>query len=1473
MDIVLSNTVNYVNYLIDNGHPILPHTDPILTGYLNQIIHEKNFKVKPNLASDTRRIFTAVPPNVPEIKKLFADYKLEYDAIDTGVLTIFSGADMKTGLTTFIVNHDVTNRFAIPPEFQKYNFKKIGEYIEVMWDDFLTSEIIEDFKRSKYPEIKKYQPRPLKKGGLVIRNIFKSVEDLLGYMEDQEQYKFSHELLKQKDDLMSVLSDYDVTLVYGNELNDKYKKFTEKGMEKEFSDTIDNTLKEVQNTIVNDISQLTVVGGKSKIQTMIQFIMDNIPNSNITLEKIVGSEKFQKMPKSLKKTDVYTYNSESKAMYKYTIEYSDKNKINFEFMVKQKMKKFFDEKKRIVSPTGEIVKLPLAFTYSPIINKPPKEGSFELVRIFIKFLMKEGSLTPVYQHMFDINTGTLVEEEYDYVSEFLDVSIDKIPKTVVKESDIERNNKSLELSFSSIILDNYQMLVEGLQPNKAGKRCKRLNVIFSIYNLIYTLKRIGKLKKDININTDWVEKYSEKDRIDMFCNLIKVCFGWSPNDQQDKDCSNVFNYAKNLKFHHIAMIFDKYSTKYAVQNEDETPQNKVTSPLSIVLRKSMAKYFLPWRREHMKQFILFLNEFNEDYLNKLSFVGGNQFEIDKKSKFESLYNKETIDKINNIYGQPILKKPIKNFDVYSVDIDCHIFVNDSDSDDFNRKIKSFYKEYTKFVEKETIKYLSTIADYVQIESNKQVWRVEQNIKQFISYKLKYALSPDNVIYYPQAITKGDVHPVYTWIDDNYYKLNHGVVNHELSRPYLLIRETIALRNDSCAFYKEPNIFELNMISKTRLMKLYNYWNNYNQNNSLDDYNASRKPLFFFYVFIQKLCYDNNMKAQNKKLNTTHESSIDIINKRPNSDITMKNMLYSAWINYKVGTKPKMNHYRFVHYAVYFIKKILYIEYVIEFNTKLKEFFGPLNEKYYEYYKMPEILQIQNDIDICNNYSSKDLLEETEKDFTCITQVAFDENVMEFEYSNDDIIKYYNKIEEQKEFPLNDNIDDYLSNMLNKIKLSHDKEDMVIDDDQEERKSDDYDDIDEDLEERKSYDYDEDLEDIDERKIIIKHDARERVSDEDSDEDSDDELLALMRSSLSSSSSSSNRPQCNIKGLKYIHNSCYIDSVLVSIFAIQNDFIEKNILELRDSDIKNIIMKKTKSENPSNPRISRFEQDYEMEETDEKKEQNVEYICGNNLNEDMRNRKAILTELRKITNSLRNVSNTHVEKCTNLRNLLSKCKSQQQFHLTGMQDSGEFLRYIFELFNVGKAKRKEYTFRYNNPFLLKDDILKTTVTNDDVIVRMNEPVDNIYTIAPAMMKNNSDIQSYINIDIEKDVTVGSSNSKMIELYQIIDAEYLVIQLDRRFTDESLRSSRNKKKIVPNENISLVDGTILELHSIVVHYKNHYTCYLKCNGNWFYYDDMENTFEYIGDYDEMIDNKRYPSPVKKNTLCFYSVPKNN
>jgi hypothetical protein len=295
------------------------------------------------------------------------------------------------------------------------------------------------------------------------------------------------------------------------------------------------------------------------------------------------------------------------------------------------------------------------------------------------------------------------------------------------------------------------------------------------------------------------------------------------------------------------------------------------------------------------------------------------------------------------------------------------------------------------------------------------------------------------------------------------------------------------------------------------------------------------------------------------------------------------------------------------------------------------------------------------------------------------------------------------------------------------------------------------------------------------------------------------------------------------GLTNINNSCYMDSILVALFSCPNKIIYKNILK---KDLNAISGSKKQW-----------------------------ITAGSDEYTDFKNRKQIQDELIRITNSFRGFEG--VKNCTRLRKYLSNCKGSQEFHRGGMQDAGEFLLYLLNIFEVEIMSKHRVTYVTNSLAFPPKAVIKTFEE-----IQKCTPVINISNFK---LKPNINVCDFLqesedalfNVeDFYKDEKTGHRYRRRIENVKVISSSYIVFNIQRLGYDDM---NRERYLDVPIKFPEIILDKLFLL-SIVVHRNSHYTCYVKINEEWYYYDDMEDPL--------VIRVESIASDVYRNcTLLFY------
>jgi len=305
-------------------------------------------------------------------------------------------------------------------------------------------------------------------------------------------------------------------------------------------------------------------------------------------------------------------------------------------------------------------------------------------------------------------------------------------------------------------------------------------------------------------------------------------------------------------------------------------------------------------------------------------------------------------------------------------------------------------------------------------------------------------------------------------------------------------------------------------------------------------------------------------------------------------------------------------------------------------------------------------------------------------------------------------------------------------------------------------------------------------------------------------------------------------------LSNIGNSCYLDSVLLSLLTVQNEFVDSHILY---AQLKNRPVSRLDCIPENTPKLPEI---------------------------DLRNRNRVQNELIKITNSIR--GNKDVKRCTSLRKILESCPHEEDFSDTRQKDAGEFLGYILNIFDTNVAV-KQFDIYHTNDLNSDIDNIPKTDTNIDNKASI---VHTIYHNDLLNIPNNTKINSLLTSiedsgELEPDNYINGYKRR-VEVQTIIQAPYLIFNL-KRASPYSTRTISTK--IIPDKTI-IVGNKSLSLSAIVVHRGSrsggHYTAYLKLGQVWYYYNDLGPSIKRVGTYKNLLSYD--PSPIKYGTLHFYS-----
>ena len=324
-------------------------------------------------------------------------------------------------------------------------------------------------------------------------------------------------------------------------------------------------------------------------------------------------------------------------------------------------------------------------------------------------------------------------------------------------------------------------------------------------------------------------------------------------------------------------------------------------------------------------------------------------------------------------------------------------------------------------------------------------------------------------------------------------------------------------------------------------------------------------------------------------------------------------------------------------------------------------------------------------------------------------------------------------------------------------------------------------------------------------------------------------------------------------LFFTGNSCYMDSALVALLLIPDQIIDETILNCDVSSL-------------SNPLI---------------------YHDGSPADDDQEKLRNLQQELVKITLSLRGEKGSEiVKKVTNLRSLIKPLHPPQRFYKYGEQnESGEFITWLFDIFQVKNATLYQYNYYSNDrknfikvdePNITKErPIIPITVTQLEKLDKSKKNFLTLFTktteITDLLDRFASKDEKTANFIKKKDPVTGITNryryriqiTKLVSPIYIFDVKRL--GLNNRF---------NKTELIAPEFMFTKDYKKLELVSIVIHDGGaHYVCVFKYTDNkWYFYNDNPNSsgnppiVRLLGSYKDMIKKSPY-NPFKHGTVYFY------
>lgn len=302
---------------------------------------------------------------------------------------------------------------------------------------------------------------------------------------------------------------------------------------------------------------------------------------------------------------------------------------------------------------------------------------------------------------------------------------------------------------------------------------------------------------------------------------------------------------------------------------------------------------------------------------------------------------------------------------------------------------------------------------------------------------------------------------------------------------------------------------------------------------------------------------------------------------------------------------------------------------------------------------------------------------------------------------------------------------------------------------------------------------------------------------------------------------------DIQPLSWIGDSCFIDSVLIALFAVPTKFIQEHILDAPLTELEH----------------NKFNS----------------YPCSRiSPEDDLKNRKLVQFELQRIALSLHGEI-PHVETCTDLRNALINCPHVENYHEEHVGDAGEFLGYILGMFpNIHQVTTWTFEERSNDGGVSWTHSKPTKYTgNNNVITHINSNTLKSlgYPVIHDLLYSN---------------TIYTYDDKVVrKVEKITSTPFLVVAIDRADLEEGADDPEFiDVSVMITETLNFHPfGQTLALTAVVLWENYHYTCVYKCGHYWYYYDDMSPTIDCIGTFEELRTSTDIPNLESSCTLLFY------
>lgn len=298
-------------------------------------------------------------------------------------------------------------------------------------------------------------------------------------------------------------------------------------------------------------------------------------------------------------------------------------------------------------------------------------------------------------------------------------------------------------------------------------------------------------------------------------------------------------------------------------------------------------------------------------------------------------------------------------------------------------------------------------------------------------------------------------------------------------------------------------------------------------------------------------------------------------------------------------------------------------------------------------------------------------------------------------------------------------------------------------------------------------------------------------------------------------------KCNNILIKNENYSCYLDSLLVSLFHNNNDYIKDLFLNSPINDFKD--KKLIKIANKI------------------KEELIIIYEYIQNINND--NNKNYCKKIRKLFQIFYNI----------------KYPKNEINWINDQLEPLDVINIFNEIFNI-KKETKINIKQYGT-----DKITKTIIYKKLKLINNKNILNDFYSIISIdklLFEDNLEIKKYYPILTEDTIfssdNLWKPNSKekyirKIEKTTFLSSLFLFIHINRNAGYGS-DARKLDTKIIPSLKIKMKENKYnLYLKSIIIHHgifgSGHYTTLYICNGKWYEYDDLKTKVKIIGDFEDI------------------------